>query len=125
MATRDCPCGLPASYDECCGRLHRGPARALTAERLMRSRYSAYAVKDAAYLLKSWHSSTRPDQLGFERGLRWEGLEVVAVTGGSAVHTEGTVEFVARFSRRGQSGEMRETSRFVREAGEWVYLDGK
>jgi SEC-C motif domain protein len=125
MATRSCPCGLPASYDECCGRLHRGLARAVTAERLMRSRYSAYAVKDAAYLLKSWHSSTRPAQLGFERGLRWEGLEVVAVTGGSAVHTEGTVEFVARFSQRGQSGEMREKSRFVREAGQWVYLDGQ
>ena len=45
-----CPCGLGDDYDACCGRLHAG-APALTAEALMRSRYSAFAVGDAAYLL--------------------------------------------------------------------------
>jgi hypothetical protein len=39
------------SYGECCGRLHDGTATAASAEQLMRSRYSAFAVGDAAYLL--------------------------------------------------------------------------
>ena len=51
-----CPCGLGDDYASCCGRLHAG-AHAPTAESLMRSRYSAYAVGDAGYLLRTWHPS--------------------------------------------------------------------
>lgn len=61
MPTR-CPClsGLP--YDECCGRLHREDSHAATTEQLMRSRFSAFAVGDAEYLLATWHRATRPRQ---------------------------------------------------------------
>ena len=55
-----CPCGLAATYGDCCGRLHRGQARAATPEQLMRSRFSAYAVHDEPYLLRTWHPATRP-----------------------------------------------------------------
>ena len=47
-----CPCGLGDDYDACCGRLHAG-APAPTAEALMRARYSAFAVGDAGYLLRT------------------------------------------------------------------------
>ena len=78
---RGCPCGLPAAYDRCCGRFHRGEP-APTAEVLMRARYTAYAREDGAYLLASWHSSTRPATLPFDPSLRWTRLQVVATTGG-------------------------------------------
>ena len=88
----------------------------------MRSRYSAFALKDAAYLLKSHHSSTRPTVMSFDPTLRWTGLEILGTTGGTAFHTDGTVEFIARYSESGHAGAMRENSSFVRENGNWVYV---
>ncbi|NUS12498.1 MAG: hypothetical protein HOY69_14055 [Streptomyces sp.] len=117
-----CPCGLPAAYADCCGALHRGRAQASTAEQLMRSRYSAFAVRDAAYLLRSWHSSTRPRELSFDRDVRWTGLDILRSTGGSAFHSEGTVEFRAHFRHKGAEGSQHEDSRFAREDGRWVYV---
>ena len=88
----------------------------------MRSRYSAFALQDGAYLLKSHHSSTRPAVMAFEPKLRWTGLEIVGTTGGTAFHTDGTVEFIAHYSESGRAGSMHENSFFVREDGNWVYL---
>ncbi|UQA97220.1 YchJ family protein [Streptomyces halobius] len=118
-----CPCGRDATYRDCCAPFHQGRATAPTAERLMRSRYSAFAVGDAAYLLRTWHPTTRPDALEFERGQRWTGLEILGTTGGSAFHTEGTVEFRAHYTLRGHTDSRYENSRFVREVGQWMYLD--
>lgn len=91
----------------------------------MRSRFSAFAVGDAAYLLRSWHPTTRPASLELDPGQRWERLEVVRSGEGSAFHTEGTVEFRAHFTSAGGDGELHEISRFARENGEWVYVDGR
>jgi len=120
-STASCPCGLDASYATCCGRFHRGSAAPTTAEQLMRSRYAAFVVRDADYLLRTWSPASRPSTLEFDEGLRWAGLHVLTVTGGSAFHTEGTVEFRARYGRDGEPGELHETSRFVRDGGQWVY----
>jgi SEC-C motif-containing protein len=119
-----CPCltGLP--YGECCGPLHRGERAAPTAEALMRSRYSAFAVGDAAYLLSSWHPSTRPADLEIDPDQRWLRLDVVSATGGGPFDDAGTVEFVATYRHDGQRGQLREASRFVREDGRWFYVDG-
>ncbi|MFI6865364.1 YchJ family protein [Nocardia sp. NPDC050406] len=119
-----CPCGLPAKYQDCCGRLHRGEARAATAELLMRSRFSAFAVGDEDYLLHSWAPETRPDEVAFEPGVRWERLEILGATGGGPFHTEGTVEFRAHYRAHGQPGQLHENSHFRRHDGAWVYLDG-
>jgi SEC-C motif-containing protein len=119
-----CPCGLGDDYESCCGRLHAG-APAPTAEALMRSRYSAFAIGDPAYLLHSWHPSTRPAELSLDPGQRWTRLEILSTTGGGLLHAEGTVEFRAHYrTADGRSGSMRENSRFVRENGRWLYLDG-
>ncbi|MEU7897794.1 YchJ family metal-binding protein [Nonomuraea sp. NPDC049152] len=125
MSGESCPCALPAAYEQCCGRLHRGEAAAETAEQLMRSRFSAFAVGDAAYLLRSWHPSTRPAEVTFEPFLRWKKLSIVSTSGGGAGDAEGTVEFRARYSQAGKAGEMREVSRFTRREGAWVYLTGE
>ncbi|WP_030418048.1 YchJ family metal-binding protein [Streptomyces sp. SCSIO 75703] len=120
MTTRSCPCGLPEPYASCCGRFHSGAAAAPTAEALMRSRYSAFARGDAAYLLRTWHPRTRPARLDLDPATRWTGLEILGTSGGSAFHSTGTVEF--RASYRG--GSLHEHSRFERSGGAWVYVDG-
>jgi SEC-C motif-containing protein len=124
MPLRRCPCGTGLPYAECCGRLHAGTATAATAEQLMRSRYSAFAVGDRAYLLATWHSATRPRALELDAGVHWTGLDVVATTGGSLLDPDGTVEFRASYSVAGRTGAQHENSRFVREGGHWRYLDG-
>ena len=115
-----CPCGRPLPYAECCGPAHRGTPPP-TAEALMRSRYSAYVLRDDAYLLRSWHPDTRPAAVEPDPGLRWTGLAVSETQGGGLFDTEGVVDFRARYAEDGRPGEMRERSRFVRYDGAWVY----
>lgn len=119
-------------YADCCGRWHEGLERgehAPTPEALMRSRYSAYALAQGrsaaprsllAYLMSTWHPSTAPGDL--ELGpLQWTGLEVLhESTSGDA----GVVEFVAHHKVNGRAGKLHELSRFVREGGAWLYVDG-
>lgn len=120
-----CPCGAPsATYEEHCGRFHAGAAQAPTAEALMRSRYSAFAVRDEPYLLRTWHPDTRPARVDTEAETRWTGLEIEGTTLGSAFHQEGTVTYTARYRSGGASGALHERSRFVRVDGAWVYVDG-
>ena len=89
----------------------------------MRSRYSAFVLDRADYLLATWHPSTRPAALApSEPGLRWLGLEVRAHRQIDVDHAE--VEFVARSKCGGRAHRHREQSRFVREQGRWLYLDG-
>ena len=116
-----CPCGSGQVYDVCCGRFHRGEASAPTAEALMRSRYSAFAVDDPAYLVQTWHPSTRPPRLELDRDRRWTRL-VVLSSAGSVFDPGGTVEFVAHYELDGRRGVQRETSTFVREQGRWFYV---
>lgn len=117
-----CFCGLPAPYDDCCGRFHRGDAKAPTAERLMRSRFSAFRVGDEAYLLRTWHPSTRPPRIDFDKALRWQRLEVLQTAGGSYLDTDGTVHFRAHYIERNRAGHMDEHSRFVMQDGAWLYV---
>ena len=117
-----CPCGSGLTLAECCGpKLAGEPAQ--TPEALMRSRYTAYALGDDAYVLATWAPETRPAAL-FEKGEarpKWIGLAVLSA---SSEGDEGTVHFVAR--ARTSSGAMRleEKSRFRRENGRWLYVDG-
>ncbi len=117
-----CPCGAPAPYAACCGRFHAG-LPAPDAERLMRSRYSAYVLGRADHLLATWHASTRPAALEPDPpGLKWLGLEVRRHERQDADHA--TVSFVARSKLGGRAHRLQETSRFVRELGRWYYVDG-
>jgi SEC-C motif-containing protein len=125
MPPASCPCGLAESYAACCGRFHEGGLAAPTAELLMRSRYSAFAVGDTAYLLRTWHPDTRPRRLSLDPGQEWTRLEILGRTGGGLLHTEGTVEFRAHYRHHGRDGFLEESSRFRRDDGQWVYLDAE
>ena len=89
----------------------------------MRSRFSAFAVGDTAYLLRSWHSSTRPARLSLDPGTRWTRLEILDTSDGGPFHTSGTVRFRAHYRERGAGEQfMEENSTFSREDGAWVYV---
>lgn len=89
----------------------------------MRSRFSAFAKGDAAYLLRSWHSSMRPTRLDLDRRTRWTRLEILGSTDGGPFHTTGTVEFRAYYQERdGAEQFMQENSTFAREDGAWMYV---
>ena len=123
-----CPCGRcdakgqPVPLQACCGLYHAGAA-APDAERLMRSRYTAFVLGNADYLQATWHASTRPDPLELEQAAKWLGLEIRQhrMTGADSAE----VEFVARFRVAGRAVRQHELSRFVREGGRWYYLDGE
>lgn len=125
VAMPPCPCGNAAGYAHCCGPLHAG-AGAATAEALMRSRYSAYVLGREDYLLATWHASTRPRALDLaaqQPAPTWLGLEVRAHHALDGDHA--IVEFVARYRLGGSPARrLHETSRFVREAQRWYYVDG-
>ncbi|TXH52504.1 MAG: hypothetical protein E6Q87_00235 [Cellvibrionales bacterium] len=120
-----CPCGSDLPYANCCQPWHLGHQTgnpAPTPEALMRSRYSAYVLGLLDYLLATWHPSTAPGDLELD-AVKWLGLEVKAA---AAQGDAGVVEFVARYrdsSGRGQ--RLHEISRFVREKGQWFYVDGQ
>lgn len=84
----------------------------------MRSRYSAFAVGDPAYLRATWDPATRPRRVDADPSLRWTGLEVLARTGGGLLDTEGTVAFRAHHA----DGVVEEDSRFRRDGRRWLYV---
>jgi SEC-C motif domain protein len=117
-----CLCGSLKSYETCCQRWHGGETPG-DAEALMRSRYTAYVLKLEDYLLATWHPRTRPPSLLLAQSpRRWLGLKVLRHELLAA--DEALVEFVARYKASGRMHDMRETSRFVRENGRWLYVDG-
>ena len=118
-----CPCGRPLAYAACCRPWHEG-APAPDAEALMRSRYAAYVLGLADYLLDTWHPSTRPAELDLDETPppKWLGLEVKRREASGP--DSALVEFVARCRVAGRGHRLHETSRFVREDGRWYYVDG-
>ena len=117
-----CPCGSGAPLVACCGRFLEGKADAPDAERLMRSRYSAFVGERGDYLLATWHASRRPPAIDFDTGAKWLGLEVRRHQSTGPDSAE--VEFVARWRVGGRAVRLHERSRFVREGGRWYYVDG-
>ena len=122
--TDPCPCGSGALFGRCCLPLHRGESQAHTAEQLMRSRYSAYAVGDLDYVWQTWHPRTRPDSLTPTDGLTWAGLEIVDTVDGRRGDETGEVEFRAQYRQGPLAGVLRERSRFAVRGRRWFYLDG-
>jgi SEC-C motif-containing protein len=90
----------------------------------MRSRYTAYALKREDYLLATWHPSTRPATLHLMEDVatKWIRLDIKRHEQHDAENA--IVEFVACYKVNGRAYRMHEVSRFVREAGQWLYLNG-
>jgi len=110
-----CPCGSGLNLQQCCLPVIQSD-RANSAEQLMRSRYTAFVLADEQYLLKTWHSSTRPEDFALGKA-SWLGLQVLE-------STSDTVSFEAAFHLGSKGMLLQEKSRFTLEEGHWRYIDG-
>ncbi|MBO1927970.1 hypothetical protein J3998_10325 [Thiomicrorhabdus sp. 6S2-11] len=135
MNKEKCPCDSGGDYSECCRPFHLGEKTAPTAEKLMRSRYSAFVKQDADYLLRTWHPSTAPQELDSESNLQWTGLTINGRKQGRKKDSLGWVTFVATYqitlnpleiSAQQETGQLHETSYFIRdEHDNWLYVNGE
>lgn len=123
---KPCPCGgiqAKTPFGQCCEPYISGRELAPDAERLMRSRYSAYVHSNEHYLLNTWHPTTRPSTLDLQDSpSQWIGLTVHEFHEIDADHQE--VSFTAKYKENGKAFKMHENSRFIKEDGKWFYFDG-
>lgn len=134
-AAQLCLCGSSKAFADCCEPLLKGQRQALSAEQLMRSRYSAFSCGNTDYLQLSQHPSTRQVITSAELAHdQWLQLTIIKTQQGTAADDSGTVEFIASYSPTPDNGEdpsgrvlqqLHEVSNFVREQGRWLYLDGQ
>jgi SEC-C motif-containing protein len=118
--TDPCPCGQAQLYKNCCGRFLETGAYPQDAEKLMRSRYTAYVLCNVAYLRKTWHPDTCPELSEEEiKGTQWLGLEVLNHKPGLK---KAIVEFNAYFQGADGTQCLHEVSQFKKVKNRWVYL---
>ena len=112
-------------YSDCCAPFDNSLALPPTAQALMRSRFSAYCLQNAEYLLATWDEASRPKQLDFAGDRQqWLKLEIIACQQGGANDHEGTVEFNAYFIEADRQFVLHEASRFSKKQDRWFYCDG-
>jgi SEC-C motif-containing protein len=148
-----CPCGSAKLFRLCCGQYlgvdesvttrhaktkHVKTKYAKTPEKLMRSRYTAYALGGyGEYLLMTWLPDTAQGltvEALSEKTVSWQQLDIINK---SQQGDTGTVEFKASFvndkvndidididSDKAELEVMHEISRFKRIDGRWFYVDG-
>ena len=122
-----CPCGSKIKYKRCCAVYHKG-AVAKTALLLMKSRYSAYATANSAYIIKTTHPNNDDYTIDtkawkksieiFSKTTDFLSLEILEFIDGEK---EAFVTFKAELS----SGTMIEKSRFLKVNGSWLYESGE
>lgn len=123
----ECPCAK-GPYATCCGRFIDNAQIPQTATELMRSRYSAFVLRNEAYLTLTWHPDTLPEDLISEDDVKWIGLNILNQHH-VADEDDATVEFIARFKVGGRAHRIHEISNFVRMPDaeghkRWYYVDG-
>jgi len=124
-----CPCGSGKPYSECCEQIISGGHPASTAEQLMRARYSAYTFALMDFIFESTHPDHRQgyDHTGtktWAESSEWQGLDIISTNKGGVDDSVGEVEFVARFSEKGDTREHHEAGQFKRKDGHWYFTEG-
>jgi SEC-C motif domain protein len=126
-----CPCRSDKPYKECCQHYHDGfpPENALC---LMRSRYSAYALQLADYIIKTTHPQNplfnpnkeawKRDILAFSQSTRFDGLTIVNFTDGER---DAQVTFTVYLLSSGANISFTEKSLFKKEGPWWLYYTGE
>lgn len=128
--TKLCPCSSKLPYQQCCQPYHKGK-HAPNALNLMRSRYAAYALGLADYIITTTHPKNparkaslplwRRELLAFSRGTKFKGLSILEFSDGES---EAFVSFTAYLEQAGKDASFSERSRFLKEKGKWLYESG-
>ncbi len=125
LLSGNCICGSGKTYQQCCARFLEAKASASTAEQLMRSRYTAFVLKDLEYITQTWLPATRPPVTSIlSNNTVWTDLSVISVTQGQEEDREGWVEFEARYIEGDKHITIRETSWFIKKDNLWYYHSG-
>ena len=127
-----CPCGSTKKYKKCCKTFHDNISIPKTALELMKSRYCAYAVSNANYIISTSHeknidfstdlNSWQKDILSFCTNTKFERLEIIDFI---EYEIESFVTFKAYLFQNNQDVSFVEKSRFLKENDKWFYVDGK
>lgn len=126
----ECPCGSSVDYNECCEPYIKGEKAPETAEKLLRSRYSAYTKGEIDYIAETIH----PEQLQYHdhkatqkwsEESKWHGLEVLNIEKGQEGDEEGLVEFKAKYTQKIETHTHHEMAIFKKEEDKWFFYDGE
>ena len=128
MPQEICPCGSKKQYQYCCGKYLSGKATAETAEKLMRSRYTAFYKGNVDYLIATLHpdkrnQSDRTELTQSINNTQWISLTIINTTKGKKNDVIGYVEFEAVYQGK-EVGQLHERSKFIKTDGKWFYLEG-
>lgn len=129
MTTEECPCKSNLPFADCCGPLLDRSYVALTPERLMRSRYTAFVKQDIEYIKDTmigevYDEFDEDDALEWAKNAQWLGLEILDAPEVSENAKKGFVEFVATYLLNGKREELHEFSHFRKVDDNWMYTGG-
>lgn len=124
-----CACGSGIDFTDCCAPYLEGKKQVLTAEALMRSRYTAYVVENIDYIDESHHPDfgkdfDKAEALKWAQDSDWQGLEIIQTEKGQKDDKEGMVEFVAKYKLEGKLAQHREIAQFQKHKDKWFYTEG-
>ena len=121
----ECPCCSGKSYAECCKPYHDG-LPAPTPLALMRSRYTAYALGNARYIIQTTHPKSpyvEKNRKNWEKAIlqfchttKFQKLEILD-------HGDDWVHFTAHLWQ-GKEILLNERSSFEKVDGKWLYVKG-
>ncbi|WP_133640559.1 YchJ family protein [Sphingobacterium paludis] len=120
----NCNCGSARFYADCCLLVHQDRQAAITAEQLMRARYTAFTRSLIDFLYDSFHPDSRRYQnkkeiAAWAQENKWMHLEIIQAS-------TTTVEFKAHYlDKQFEPAVHHEKSRFKKDRGIWYYLDGR
>ena len=126
----NCPCGSNLKFESCCEPFLKGTSSPDTAEKLMRSRYSAFVNGNIEYLKNTLVPESRSDfdineTRKWAESAKWKGLKILSTKNGTAEDKKGTVEFIATYEFDGEGLDHHEVSTFRKsDSGHWYFVDG-
>ena len=126
-----CPCTSKLTYEKCCEPFLTGKALPESAEQLMRSRFTAYAMNKHLYLVETTAPERRatltPDELdgSYCRSVKCISLKILGKRAGGPTDDTGVVIFHAKIQIKGKATLYREKGTFRREEGRWLFVSGE
>jgi SEC-C motif-containing protein len=126
----NCACGSGLEFSSCCEPFLAGKSMPETAEKLMRSRYTAFTQVNVEYLKKTLAPESRSDfdeaaTKKWAQEAKWKGLQILECKNGGPNDKKGTVEFIATYQVDGEGLDHHEVSQFRKsDSGQWYFVDG-